>query len=246
MSLRTVVESFERRDWIIVAAAVAAVSTVGSWVAALRAIRIARDANTVAEGASTRADEATEVARAANRLSEDANTSALESRDIAMRGIGRDETAHAEPRAGPAARATLAARVDPPEVRSAGTTADFPLTLVITNYGDRDSGHARVQVHAAYVDGSLFAWEEDRHRRDRPRARVSSARLTDNHGYDVPAFFLERDVENITPTLPAQLLLVFPIHVPREPLFVPLRVIVDAEHVDDQFVADLTLPVMCE
>jgi hypothetical protein len=60
---------------------------------------------------------------------------------------------------------------------------------------------------------------------------------------ELPAQVLEREVENITPTLPARLHAVLPLSIPDAPMVVPVSVVVHAEHLREPLAADLSVTV---
>lgn len=218
-TIRTFLQSLDASDWIAVAAAV------------------------IALGSLAYARRSTGIADEANRIAEDANTIARESRDIAAQGVELQAAADEERRRALAARAVLSAAVEPTQLLSEGSSANFRVTVLLSNSGDKDSGRATVELYAPEYIESMFAWEDDRHGPDRTRPHPApEVKLPDPRGRLIASRGLIREVANITLAGPTRLRVVLPLRIPDEPHEVRLRVVVNAEHAD-LLTEDLTLTV---
>lgn len=218
--------ALDASDWIAVGAALVA---LGSVIYARRSTNLAEAAN--------------RIAKDANAISAEANAIARESRDTSARAVELEEAAHEERRRERQARAVLSAAIEPPQLLSEGSSANFRVTVLLSNTGDRDSGRAMVELYAPEYVESTFAWEDDRHRPDRPRPRPApEVKLPDPRGRRIASRALDHEVANITRTAPTRLRVVLPLQIPSEPHPVTLRVVVNAEHAD-LLTEDLTLTV---
>jgi hypothetical protein len=177
-------------------------------------------------------------------LSAEANAIAGDARDLVARSVELEEASHAERERERAARAALTAALEPTELRSDGSHGNFRVTLVVSNAGERDAGRTEVEVQVpAFADAATFAWEDQRHDSNRVRARhVPEAKMGDTGQWDVRS--LERTLENVSTRMPATARLVVPLPIPREPMLVPIRVILRAQHADEPVIHDLSVSVV--
>jgi hypothetical protein len=186
------------------------------------------------------------VARKANKISEGSNDLAKESNDIAREALqhsGRSlelaEAVEADRQRHVQARAVMRAEVTPLFQTTQATMMNSRPKVVIRNVGDRDSGPTVVRVYMR-AGSDLMAWEDEHHSPDRVRPiRDPEVVFTDiSTGATFPTQYLERKLDNITPSMPVEMRFVMPIAIPRPEEGTrrePVRVVVRAANADEPF-----------
>lgn len=179
------------------------------------------------------------VSRGANKLSGDAN-------DLARRALRHTERqtelaeATEEERARRAsARAVMEADISPLILTVQATEALFRPLVRVRNTGDRDSGRVIVRVYMP-SGRDLMAWEDSQARHDRERPIVDpDVKFYDVvTGAELQTQYIERVVQNVTPSMPVEFRVVVPVPIPQPGQGrhrTPIRVVVRADHADGPF-----------
>jgi hypothetical protein len=178
------------------------------------------------------------VARGANTISEESNALARKALGHTARQTELAESAEQERRRQEQARAVMEADISPLHLTVQASQALFRPLVRVRNKGDRDSGRAVVRVYMS-AGQMLMAWEDEHHRGDRTRPIVDpDEAFFDSGGSPIQAQYIERIVENVTPTMPVEFRIILPVGIPPEGQGVyrlPVRVRVRADHADEQF-----------
>lgn len=181
------------------------------------------------------------VARGANDLSEESNDLAREALDHSARQTALAESADVDRQREKAARAAMTAELSPLFVKSNATAMYLRGTVKVVNSGDRDSGRVAVRVYmGVYQSADLMAWEDQHHDHDRVRpVQGGEFQFTDvTTGAPIQTQFLDRTLDNVSPTMPEELRIVLPFPLPPAgdaPYRLPVKIVVKAARADEAF-----------
>lgn len=176
------------------------------------------------------------VARSANKLSEDSNEVARNALRHTERQTELAETAEQERVTQAHARAVVEADISPLTHTVQATEALFRPLVRVRNVGNRDSGKAIIRVYMP-TGRDLMAWDDEHTRGDRKRPITDpDVQFHDiTTGVDLPAQYIDRVVDNITPTMPVEFRVILPVPIPQPGqgrYRTPVRVVVRADHAD--------------
>lgn len=177
------------------------------------------------------------VSRRANTLSEDSNTVAMAALAHTERQTALAEGAERERERQAKARAVMEVEAAPLKFIAEGSDGNFGVVVTIKNTGDRDSGRTSVRVYMV-LGSNLMAWEDEwtKHNRVRPLPDPAQTFYHPTTQGALGAQYIERIIDNITPTNPAQHKLFIPMAIPAPGAGVsrlPLRIILRADHADE-------------
>jgi hypothetical protein len=179
------------------------------------------------------------VARGANKLSEESNELARQAVSHTARQTDLAEAAERERQRQAGARAVMKSDIAPLHHTVQASTALFRPLVRVRNEGERDSGRAVVRVYMQ-AGNDLMAWDDEHTRADRTRPiNDPSVKFYDQaSGAEIQTQYIQRIVDNVTPTMPVEFRVILPVPIPREGQGVyrlPVRVIVRADHADQPF-----------
>jgi hypothetical protein len=198
-----------------------------SFFVAMWSVTVARGANTISEGSNALAQESNDIARAALQHN--------------ARGVELAESVEADRKRQEQARAEMQADLSPLFASSQTSMMYFRPLVRVWNVGTRDSGRTVVRVYMRVGESAdLMAWDDEHTRNDRTRPIVEpDAKFYDpRNGTELPAQYLERVVDNVTPTMPVELRVMLPVSIPPEGhgrSRLPVRVTVRAEKAEAPF-----------
>jgi len=180
------------------------------------------------------------VSRRANTLSKESNVIAREALDHTARQTALAESAETERVRQQQARAKVRAELSPLFVTAQASLMNFRPVVRVSNVGERDSGSAIVRVYMSPGQSrDLMAWDDEHNKTDRARPIADpEVKFYDSKGAELPAQYLERVVENITPTMPVEFRVILPVAIPPEGqgrYRLPVRVTVRAAYANEPF-----------
>jgi hypothetical protein len=196
-----------------------------SLVVAGRSLSVARGAN--------------KISKAANDISDESNNIAREALQHSGRSLQLAEAVETDRQRQAQARAVMEAEVTPLFQTTQASMMTSRPKVVVRNVGDRDSGPTVVRVYMR-AGNDLMAWDDEHNSPDRVRPiRDPEVDFTDiSTGATFPAQYLERRLDNITPSMPVEMRFVMPIAIPRPEEGTrrePVRVVIRAAHADEPF-----------
>jgi hypothetical protein len=176
------------------------------------------------------------VARKANKISEGSNDIARDALSQTERQTALSEAAEQERLRLASARAVMKAEISPLIYTVQATDALFRPTVRVRNVGDRDSGRVIVRVYMP-AGQDLMTWDDEQTRPDRTRPiHDPDKTFHEPSGREIRTQYIDRALENITPTMPAEFRVILPVPVPQPGQGVyrtPVRVVVRADHADE-------------
>jgi hypothetical protein len=187
--------------------------------------KLSRESNTIAEGS--------------NALSRESNDIAREALQHSARGVELAEASEQERARQTQARAVMEADISPLIHTVQASESLFRPLVRVRNVGQRDSGRVIVRVYMP-AGRDLMAWDDEHTKPDRTRPiEDPDVKFHDlASGASTEAQYIDRTVDNVTPTMPVEFRVILPVPIPQAgqtSYRIPVHVVVRADQADDTF-----------
>jgi hypothetical protein len=212
---------------------------LGAGIVAVLALGVAVWSVFVARGANKLSAKANTLSEGANGIARESNDIAKEALQHSARGVELAEAKEAERQRQQNTRAVMEAEVSPLFCTVQATTALFRPLVHVRNTGERDSGPTIVRVYMQ-AGADLMSWDDEHTRHDRTRPVPDPAvKFYDPVTQaEMATQYLERRIDNITPTMPVGFRVILPLDIPgagEGAVRRPVRVTVRAANADKPY-----------
>lgn len=212
---------------------------LGAAVVAVLALAVAVWSVFVARAANALSNESNKIAEGSNALSKESNDIAREALQHSARGVELAEASEQERVRQMQARAVMEAEISPLMHSVQASEALFRPLVRVRNVGTRDSGRVIVRVYMP-AGRDLMAWDDEHARADRQRPIVDPDVMFHDvgTGAETQTQYIDRTIENITPTMPVEFRVILPVPIPQPAqgrYRIPVRVVVRADNATEPF-----------